>query len=581
MLSAALSVRGSPTREIDDLVERSVKKKKIGDNTTQSDGVEVVPETPEELRPENMLVDDGGNEFNVSQKSTGPNMQAKPSYLQSLTGEQVFGSKGYEEAEFDSDDDTFNEEDEDKDCPTICLTKEEKRLLRAPWKMTLIIKLWGRTVGYNFLLRKLQNMWRPTATMDLVALENEYFLVRFSSKKDYEYAKLGGPWMILDHYLVVKEWYPNFDPLNDKTEKLIVWVRIPCLPIEYFNFVFLKKVGKKIGRPIRADFSTDMASRGKFARMCVEVDITKPLLAKFKLKNRVRRVEYEGIHLVCFGCGMYGHKQEECPKRQSNGDKGGDYAQDVVEKEVNGETYMTAALGPKVTSSIRPEVVEDFGPWMLAQRKQRKNGNAYIKNNQGGKFVSNMDGNKRIGRQNSNIQKEAGVSTRFNALYGLEDNEEIQGVETFHDLEEPQDNGNQSMRTNIQGKGKRPQVQVSEKQIENDKNTKQPVTKGQSSEVREESSRSGTLRRSKQAAAEAEHVVVRGSQGGKSITRTVVETEGGGGLADSLLSHDAAVHHQDPPFFNGAQESGPTVLMEDTDGMSVEERDHGEGRVET
>nr|GLL17206.1 jasmonic acid-amino acid-conjugating enzyme [Ipomoea trifida] len=66
MLSAALSVRGSPTRETDDLVERSVKKKKIGDNTTQSDGVEVVPETPEELRPENMLVDDGGNECNVS-----------------------------------------------------------------------------------------------------------------------------------------------------------------------------------------------------------------------------------------------------------------------------------------------------------------------------------------------------------------------------------------------------------------------------------------------------------------------------------------------------------------------------------
>nr|GMD66582.1 putative ribonuclease H-like domain-containing protein [Ipomoea batatas] len=161
-----------------------------------------------------------------------------------------------------------------------------------------------------------------------------------------------------------------------------------------------------------------------------------------------------------------------------------------------------------------------------------------------------MDGNKRIGRQNSNIQKEAGVSTRFNALYGLEDNEEIQGVETLHDFEEPQDNGNQSMRTNIQGKGKRSQVQVSEKQIENDKNTKQPVTKGQSYEVREESSRSGTLRRSKQAAAEAEHVVVRGSQGGKSITRTVVETEGGGGLADSLLAHDAVVHHQDPPFFN-------------------------------
>ena len=23
--------------------------------------------------------------------------------------------------------------------------------------------------------------------------------------------------------------------------------------------------------------------------------------------------EYEGIHLVCFGCGMYKHKKETCP----------------------------------------------------------------------------------------------------------------------------------------------------------------------------------------------------------------------------------------------------------------------------
>ena len=29
---------------------------------------------------------------------------------------------------------------------------------------------------------------------------------------------------------------------------------------------------------------------------------------------RIRRVEYEGIHLICFGCGKYGHKKEACPE---------------------------------------------------------------------------------------------------------------------------------------------------------------------------------------------------------------------------------------------------------------------------
>ena len=42
------------------------------------------------------------------------------------------------------------------------------------------------------------------------------------------------------------------------------------------------KVGEKIRKPIRIDQTTRLVSRGKFARLCVEVDITKPLLSKFK-----------------------------------------------------------------------------------------------------------------------------------------------------------------------------------------------------------------------------------------------------------------------------------------------------------
>lgn len=86
-------------------------------------------------------------------------------------------------------------------------------------------------MGYNFLLRRLQSLWKPKALMDLIALENEYFLVKFYSQDDYKFARDDGPWTILDHYHVVKEWAPDFDPLTDKTEKLIIWVRFPCRPI--------------------------------------------------------------------------------------------------------------------------------------------------------------------------------------------------------------------------------------------------------------------------------------------------------------------------------------------------------------
>ena len=87
----------------------------------------------------------------------------------------------------------------------------------------------------------------------MVAIENDYFLVRFALVEDYSYAKFEGPWMILNHYLIVKEWHHNFDPLVDMTEMLFVWVCFPRLSIEYYEREFLMQVGAKIDRSVRVD----------------------------------------------------------------------------------------------------------------------------------------------------------------------------------------------------------------------------------------------------------------------------------------------------------------------------------------
>lgn len=130
--------------------------------------------------------------------------------------------------------------------------------------------------------------------MEVISIENRYFLVRFASVEDYEFAK--------------------YDPLTDKTENVIVWFRFPCLSAEYYNHDFLMKVGAKVGKPITIDTATSLVSRAMFARVCVEVDILKPLLSKFMIRRKVRKVVYEGLHLICFKCGMYGHGAEACPQ---------------------------------------------------------------------------------------------------------------------------------------------------------------------------------------------------------------------------------------------------------------------------
>ncbi|EEF27982.1 conserved hypothetical protein [Ricinus communis] len=119
-------------------------------------------------------------------------------------------------------------EEEEDDCPTILLSRDENIRMRKSWKQTLIIKLLGRSIGHNYLFRIVKELWKAKGSIDLVALDNDFYIAKLSFKNDYDFALFEGPWMVVDHYLTVRRWYPNFDTTQDTVEQLLVWVRLPC-----------------------------------------------------------------------------------------------------------------------------------------------------------------------------------------------------------------------------------------------------------------------------------------------------------------------------------------------------------------
>lgn len=152
--------------------------------------------------------------------------------------------------------------------------------------------------------------------MELIDPSNDFYLARFSTNEDFVAALQGGPWMVADHLISVAKWHPNFDPYDVKVSKITAWVRFPGIPIEYYNVSALTKLGNLVGKALYVDKTTMNVSRGKYARACVEVDLSKPLLSKFPLKHRIYKIEYEGLHNICFSCGIYGHNQDSCPSRE-------------------------------------------------------------------------------------------------------------------------------------------------------------------------------------------------------------------------------------------------------------------------
>lgn len=131
-------------------------------------------------------------------------------------------------------------------------------------------------------------------------------------------------------------------------------MRFPKLPIEFYDTTVLKEIGSAIGPALRIDSYTASKSKGSYARLCIQVELDKPLIKSIQIGRLVQQVLYEGISTLCFCCGRMGHKQENCCYRIG-----------PVTKEVEAPT------SPKTVNSLDNIQSEtNYRPWMVVTRKR-------------------------------------------------------------------------------------------------------------------------------------------------------------------------------------------------------------------
>ena len=78
-------------------------------------------------------------------------------------------------------------------CPMITISKDEWKALCEPWKLCLVVKLLGKTLGFRFLKVRLQKLWLKEGNMDFINIGNDVFLVKFLNQRDYNFALIEGP----------------------------------------------------------------------------------------------------------------------------------------------------------------------------------------------------------------------------------------------------------------------------------------------------------------------------------------------------------------------------------------------------
>lgn len=211
-----------------------------------------------------------------------------------------------------------------------------------------------------------------------------------------------------------------------------MWVRIPTFPIELCNAKYLYRVGSKISTMLKIDSLTSVHSRARFARICVEIDLRKQLVPKIKVLNYEFSLEYEGVHLICFRCGIYGHREEMCSdghspvvptpaammpegpeKEGAKAGQGSEVSSDpkkVAKNQVNADVNDPEEIGKDQAD------VSHFGPWMLVKKypKRKVSNDSHRGRGFGDQFP--LDVGKVNGHRRAPNNKERNKGLRFEAL---------------------------------------------------------------------------------------------------------------------------------------------------------------------
>lgn len=198
--------------------------------------------------------------------------------------------------------------------PVITIGNDVLEAMNGLWRNCMIVKVLGRSVPIAVLNRKLREMWNPKGEMYVLDLPRRFFMVRFGEEKDYLKALTGGLWRAFGSYLMVQAWSPEFDPMRDDIVTTPVWVRLSNLPVNFYHKAILLGIVKGLGKPIRVDSTTLNLERARFARVCVEVNLSKPLKESMSINGGRYLVSYEGLTNICARCGIYGHSIHKCPK---------------------------------------------------------------------------------------------------------------------------------------------------------------------------------------------------------------------------------------------------------------------------
>ncbi|KAL6550647.1 hypothetical protein OROMI_021135 [Orobanche minor] len=257
----------------------------------------------------------------VVRKSTAPFVKSKANCS---AGDPCtpFGERSFFDA---GDPSAFGQIVERDGRRVISFSAQELDELVAPFKYTLVGKF-----SYGFpsmkTLRLVTGNLSLKEDFSVALLEERHVIIRLRCEEDYTRLWCRQVWFMAGFGMRVFKWTPDFRP-EFEAPYAPVWVKFPYLPVHLFDKKSMFTIASSLGKPLRIDGATAELSRPSTPRVCVEINLSQPLLQEVEIsldgKPLIQPVEYENIPKYCSNCKLLGHAGPDCKSVPGSFDKSG------------------------------------------------------------------------------------------------------------------------------------------------------------------------------------------------------------------------------------------------------------------
>ncbi|KAL0349296.1 UNVERIFIED_CONTAM: hypothetical protein Sangu_1157400 [Sesamum angustifolium] len=208
----------------------------------------------------------------------------------------------------------------DQGMKVLRFSSEEIARLSQPFRYALVGKF---SHGYPSMqhLRRWMLAQGFRGDFSVGAINARHIFIKFALEEDYTKLWIKSIWFVDGFPMRVFKWTPTFNP-REESPIVPVWVRLPELPIQFFDREALFSIARLLGTPLRTDVSTATLVRPSVARVCVEINFLEPLQTEiglgFGTEVIIQPVVYERLPKYCATCKHLGHDEDECYEKIKN-----------------------------------------------------------------------------------------------------------------------------------------------------------------------------------------------------------------------------------------------------------------------